>query len=269
MEERIKSLQETLTCLENMKPYDRNVSEKVQEQLEALKQEAEDVLPYTPFRRAVDDLALSRTGPLEPYDNWVAESFRDNNYRLCQKGETLCDAFAVAHKTTVSLLRTSVAFSASMEEFVTKKNAYNYAKQQYPILLDRLQQTPRNTRTYVTLYDAVQEVVENKTRYSWLENVNNLDSYQHSLLSDPKAWDESEILAKIQYTTRTKAVVVGKNALGDPVIYQTDAYSPESWQPEHYVILTHPEFSLVSYAGRILFQFEEELPYSLRQAMPP
>jgi len=164
-----------------------------------------------------------------------------------------------------------------MEEFVIKKSMYEDAKKNYPILLDRLQRTPRNTRTYATLYEEVQKISADRTNYSWLENVNNLEAYQKALFLDSRAWGDAEVLGKLQYTTSTKAVLISKDATskngGNPVIYEAEVLTPEKWTPEHYLIIAYDEgpeahFSLVSYAGRFLFDVEEELPYNLRQAMP-
>jgi len=237
---------------------------------------------------AVDDAMWSlrerNENPIEPRSDWVSEAFKDQGYRIEREGmeevgggggDCLYRALGRALGMTVRALKMLVAREATTEEFVVKKNMYEDAKREYPVLLNRLQETPRNTRSYVVIYDMVQRAAADKQSYAWLEHVDDLESFRTALINDGRAWGDAETLGKLQVATGVKALMVSKKATkdkgGKPVLYECSVVAPSDWRPRLWVMLAYDEdgshFELISYARRLLFRCVEEIPYSMRRLM--
>ena len=227
--------------------------------------------------------AARPAAPLEPHADWVARAFRDPGFEVCRDrapdartGDCLYGLFAVALGTTVAHLRALVAQSATAEEFATKQALYEDAKHNYGVLLDRLQRTPRNTRTYVSLYDAVQKAAADRQNYRWLEGVRDVDGFRRALASDERAWGDGESLGKLQQRTATRAVLVSRRLTqenqGHAALYPSSALVPDGWQPQRWILGAYDEdggghFDLLSYHGRRIFERQDEVPFSVRRLL--
>ena len=221
--------------------------------------------------------------PVEPYADWVAAAFRDPGFSICRDrapdagaGDCLYGLFAVALGTTVAHLRGLVAETATLEEFATKQALYEDAKQNYGVLLDRLQRTPRNTRTYVSLYDAVQKAAADRQNYRWLEGVRDVVAFRRALASDERAWGDGEALGKLQQRTGSRAVLVSRRLTlenkGRAALYASEALVPDGWRAQRWILGAYDEdggghFDLLTYNGRRVFERLDAVPFSVRRLM--